>query len=218
MRCREISTRLAVVFAAVTAALLVVIASAPSLLSLLAVFVIYSAAITVTLERRPLHEALGFVPGVPHARPAIQIAGVGRLDVHLAGCFGHAHSPRRARLMSSTVGNEIASRLAERAAVGAARDAVGLERDYDLTLVLRPAVDVVVAEVDARAATGARRSVYGGTPLDDGSRVLLRGRHHAPSSRVRLSARVSPGSVYAATGPAKLVISGVAASSRPSRS
>jgi len=45
----DLLTRLALVFAAVTAALLAVIALAPSLLSLLAVFVIYSTAITATL-------------------------------------------------------------------------------------------------------------------------------------------------------------------------
>ena len=41
--------RLAVVFAAVTAALLAAVVFAPSLLSMLAVFVIYSAAINATL-------------------------------------------------------------------------------------------------------------------------------------------------------------------------
>ena len=41
--------RLAVVFAAVTAAQLAVVAVAPSLFSLLAVYVVYSAAITTTL-------------------------------------------------------------------------------------------------------------------------------------------------------------------------
>ncbi len=45
----DLPTRLALVFAAVTAALLVALAVAPSLLSLLAVFVICSAAITATL-------------------------------------------------------------------------------------------------------------------------------------------------------------------------
>ena len=45
----DLPTRLALVFAAVIGALLAVIALAPSLLSLLAVFVIYSAAITATL-------------------------------------------------------------------------------------------------------------------------------------------------------------------------
>ena len=45
----DLPIRLAAVFAAVTAALLAVIAVAPSLLSLLAVFAIYSAAISVTL-------------------------------------------------------------------------------------------------------------------------------------------------------------------------
>ena len=37
------------------------------------------------LERRPLHEALGLVPGVPHAGSARQVAGVGGLQVDLAG-------------------------------------------------------------------------------------------------------------------------------------
>jgi len=45
----DLPTRLALVFAAVIGALLAVIALAPSLLSLLAVFVIYSAAINATL-------------------------------------------------------------------------------------------------------------------------------------------------------------------------
>jgi hypothetical protein len=46
---RDLPARLAVVFAAITAALLAAVAFAPSLLSLLAVFVIYSAAISATL-------------------------------------------------------------------------------------------------------------------------------------------------------------------------
>jgi hypothetical protein len=37
----------------------------------------------------PVHEAFRFVPGVPHARPAIQIAGVGGLDVDLAETVGY---------------------------------------------------------------------------------------------------------------------------------
>ena len=45
----DLPARLAVVFAAVTAALLAAVVFAPSLLSLLAVFVIYSAAISATL-------------------------------------------------------------------------------------------------------------------------------------------------------------------------
>jgi hypothetical protein len=45
----DLPVRLAAVFAAVTAALLAAVALAPSLLSLLAVFVIYSAAVSATL-------------------------------------------------------------------------------------------------------------------------------------------------------------------------
>jgi len=45
----DLPTRLAVVFVAVTTALLAAVALSPSLLSLLAVFVIYSAAISATL-------------------------------------------------------------------------------------------------------------------------------------------------------------------------
>jgi len=49
------------------------------------------------LERLPFHEALGLVPGVPHAGRAGEVAGVRGLDVDLAEDVGWLGRPNAVR-------------------------------------------------------------------------------------------------------------------------
>jgi hypothetical protein len=83
----DLPVRLAVVFAAVTAALLAAVVFAPSLLSLLAVFVIYSAAISATL----------FVEAWRDRRSRLTVARAAPMPVEDAGYLtAEAEERRRA--------------------------------------------------------------------------------------------------------------------------